>query len=86
MTTKYHYRITWIDGVPHLQCCPVEVVLYSAPDGYRTRPGTYAEDGKILHPATETEIKAMYTGGLSHDSETEPGRLAWANHVANGGD
>jgi hypothetical protein len=86
---KYHYRITWIDGKAFVQRCPVtvhvEVPMYPQTDR-TTRPGNYATDGEIVRPATDEDRKAMYDGRLDHDSETEPGRLAWAEHVARGGD
>lgn len=80
-----HRRITWLDGVPHVQECPVAVVV---PGGYvyRTRPGTYAQDGVIVRPATPEDLRDMAAGRISYDSETEPVRLAWAEHVRRGGD
>lgn len=82
----YHYRITWLDGVPHVQCCPVEVVLECTTCCDRRRPGNYARDGKILRPATATDMAAMYAGRIAHDPATDPSSLMWAKHVAAGGD
>jgi hypothetical protein len=84
-----HYRITWIDGKPFLQSCPVQVIgtpaIYPMSDRH-IRPGTYEQDGRIERPATEADLKAMYAGRISYDSETEPGRKAWEEHVRRGGD
>ena len=85
----YRHRITWLDGTPHVQRCPVSVPVprpvYPQTDR-TTRPGTYAEDGEIVRPAQAKDLEDMYAGLLAHDPETEPGRLAWAKHVKNGGD
>jgi len=86
---RYHQRITWIDGRPHVQRCPVSVAVprpaYPQTDR-TTRPGEYGRDGEIVRPATPEDMRAMYDGRMSYDPETEPGRLAWAAHVAAGGD
>lgn len=79
---RYHVRITWIDGKPHIQCCPVSVSL----GGGLTRWGNYVADGVIVREATPEDLQAMYAGWISFDPQTEPSQLAWAKHVAEGGD
>ena len=84
---RYHQRITWVGGRPHLQRCPVSVSRLNGTYGvYVTRPGSYERDGEIVRPATEQDMRDMHEGRLSYDPETEPSRLAWAAHVAAGGD
>lgn len=83
---KFHHRITWIDSVPYVQRCPVEVVVASTPWSHRTRPGSYAVDGEIVRPASADDLDAMANGRISYDPQTHPGTRAFARHVAAGGD
>lgn len=83
---KYRYRITWIDGTPHLQRCPIWAEFSTRPSFERRVPGIYDQHGEIVGPATAEDMAAMYDGRLPFDSETEPGRKAWRKHVEAGGD
>jgi len=69
---RYHHRITWVNGVAHVQRCPVG--------------GTYDRNGEIVRVATDDDRAAMIDGRISYDPETHPGQQAWACHVAAGGD
>lgn len=86
MATRYHTRITWIDGQPHVQRCPAEIVEHRSSTGERVRLGSYDRDGEIVRPATDADRQAMSDGRIGYDPATHPSSLAWEAHVARGGD
>jgi hypothetical protein len=83
---RFHQRITWVDGRPFVQRCPTEIVIERSPSRDHSRLGNYRDDGEIVRPATDADLDDMVNGRISYDPETHPGTLAWAAHVAAGGD
>jgi hypothetical protein len=69
-----HHRITWIDGVAHLQQCTYEGGV------------GYTSGWETVRPATDQDRADMSAGRISYDPDTEPHSLAWAKHIAAGGD
>jgi hypothetical protein len=68
--SNYRYRIAWTDGWCVLQ-------------------RRYHANGVAWHTvriATDDDRAAMVDGTIGYDPETKPSTVAFARHVANGGD
>jgi hypothetical protein len=68
MQGRQRWRITWLDGTPHVQCSPVWAEYTMA----GRVAGNWTEHSKIVRPTTDADMRALYAGQIAYDPATMP--------------